>query len=175
MVCLDIFIEVSQLSQYQALPRQGHLEAAHHIFAYLKKHTNGARVVFDPKTPEADERVFNVSADWTDFYGDVHEELPPKMPEPRGNPVSISCFVDANHAGNVMTHRSHSGILIYVQNAPIIWFQRGKTRLNPQVLGVSSSHYALLRILWWHYGISFECLEFPLTAQQMCSVIIMVL
>ncbi|KAI2489309.1 Reverse transcriptase (RNA-dependent DNA polymerase) [Fragilaria crotonensis] len=47
---LDIFVEVSQLSQHQALPRRGHLEALYHIFAYLKKHENGARIVFDPKT-----------------------------------------------------------------------------------------------------------------------------
>jgi hypothetical protein len=33
----------------------------------------------------------------------------------------MSAFVDANHAGNVVTRRSHSGILIYVQNAPIVW------------------------------------------------------
>ncbi|KAI2509503.1 Reverse transcriptase (RNA-dependent DNA polymerase) [Fragilaria crotonensis] len=61
---LDIFVEVSQLSQHQALPRRGHLEALYHIFAYLKKHENGARIVFDPKTPEIDERVFNSDADW---------------------------------------------------------------------------------------------------------------
>ena len=51
---LDIFVEVSQLSQHQALPRRGHLEALYHIFAYLKKHENGARIVFDPKTPDID-------------------------------------------------------------------------------------------------------------------------
>jgi hypothetical protein len=39
---LDIFVEVSQLSRHQTLPRRGHLEA--HIFAYLKKHENGARI-----------------------------------------------------------------------------------------------------------------------------------
>jgi hypothetical protein len=42
------------------------------------------------------------------------------MPEPLGKPVDISCFVDANHAGNVITRRSHTGILIFVQNAPIM-------------------------------------------------------
>ncbi len=35
---VDIFMKVSQLSQFQALPRQGHLAAACHIFAYLKHH-----------------------------------------------------------------------------------------------------------------------------------------
>ena len=100
---LDIYVELSQLSQHQALPRRDHLEAIYHIFAYLKKHENGARIVFDPKTPIIDERVFNSKADWRDFYGDVSEEMPPNMPEPKGKGVVVSCFVDANHAGNVIT------------------------------------------------------------------------
>jgi hypothetical protein len=33
---IDIYLEVSLLSQYQANPRLGHLEAIYHIFAYLK-------------------------------------------------------------------------------------------------------------------------------------------
>jgi hypothetical protein len=64
---LDIYLEVSQLSQHQALPRQGHLNAAYHIFAYLRKHENGARIVFDPKEPVVDVWAFNTNADWTDY------------------------------------------------------------------------------------------------------------
>jgi hypothetical protein len=30
-------------------------------------------------------------------------------------------FVDANHAGNVVTQRSHTGILLFLQNSPIVW------------------------------------------------------
>ncbi len=101
---MDVFVEVSQLSQHQVLPRRGHLEALYHIFAYLEKHENGAWIVFDPLTPNIDERVFNPNADWRDFYGDVSEELPPNMPEPKGKSVIISCFVDANHAGNMHDH-----------------------------------------------------------------------
>ena len=140
---LDIFVEVSQLSQHQAMPRQGHLEAVYHIFAYLKKHENGARIVFDPKTPIIDEKAFNMNADWTDFYGDVLEELPPKMPTPLGKSVCISCFVDANHAGNVITRRSHTGVIIYVQNAPIIWFSKRQNTVESSSFG---SEFVALRI-----------------------------
>ena len=79
---LDIFVEVSQLSKHQAMPRKGHLEAAYHIFANLKKHESNARIVFDSKPVKMDMRAFHLDADWTDFYGDVVEELPPKMPKP---------------------------------------------------------------------------------------------
>jgi hypothetical protein len=43
---IDIINEVSMLSTYLCLPREGHLEAVFHVFAYLGLHHN-ARVVFD--------------------------------------------------------------------------------------------------------------------------------
>ena len=100
---IDIYLETSLLSQYQANPRFGHLEAAYHIFAYLKKHPDMGKLAFDSHAPDIDESFFHANADWTAFYGDVTEELPPNMPELRGHPVTISAFVDANHAGNIIT------------------------------------------------------------------------
>jgi hypothetical protein len=47
-----------------------------------------------------------------DIYGDDVEALPPNMPIPMGNLVEIYCFVDADHAGNLATRRSHTGIII---------------------------------------------------------------
>jgi hypothetical protein len=81
---IDIHHEVSLLSQYQANPRVGHLEALYHVFAYMKSHLDIGHVAFDPKTPVVDKSVFNNGADWKEFYGEVQEELPPKMPKPRG-------------------------------------------------------------------------------------------
>ena len=77
---------------------------------------------YDSKAPDVDESSFVQGADWKYFYGDVEEELPPRMPEPRGSPVIISAFVDADHAGDVVTRCSHTGIIIFVQNDPIVWF-----------------------------------------------------
>jgi hypothetical protein len=65
------------------------------------------------------------------------------MPTPLGKPVCISCFVDANHAGNVITRRSHTGILIYVQNAPIIWFSKRQNTVESSSFG---SEFVALRI-----------------------------
>ena len=72
---------------------------------------------------------------WKDFYGDVVEELLPKMPVPRGRSVDITCFVDANHAGNVVTRRSHTGIIIFVQNAPVIWHSRRQNTVESSTFG----------------------------------------
>ena len=119
-----IFFEVSLLSKYQSGPRLGHLEVLYNVLAYLRNHKDMGKLAYDLKTPEVDKSAFNNNADWKDFYSDVEEELPPKIPEPGGNVVKISAFGNANHTGNVVTRRSHSGIIIFVQNALIIWFSK---------------------------------------------------
>jgi hypothetical protein len=140
---LDIYHEVAILSQYSASPREGHLEALYQVFAYLKTHTKWS-LVFDPKAPRINRDAFSnipITA-WKDFYGDVAEELPPRMPPPLGQPVDITCFVDSDHAGNVVTRRSHTGILIYVQNAPIIWFSKKQNTIESSSFG---SEFVALR------------------------------
>ena len=112
----DIEIEVSLMSQYQASPREGHLEALYSIIRYLGKHPT-KRLVLDPTTPRLDESVFQTEANWKEIYGDLEEELPHDMPEPLGKPVTITFFVDSDHASNRVTRRSHTGILMFIQNA----------------------------------------------------------
>jgi hypothetical protein len=53
---IDIITEVSALSSFLALPREGHLEAVFHIFAYLERRHN-ARIVFDPNYPDIDMKT----------------------------------------------------------------------------------------------------------------------
>jgi hypothetical protein len=100
---IDIFLKVSTLSQYQANPTLGHLEAVYYIFSYLNGHLDMGRIAYNLKNPDVDESVFNSTVDWTDFYGLVEEQMPTNMPEPRGKPVTISAFVNANYTGNVVT------------------------------------------------------------------------
>ena len=59
-----------------------------------------------------------------EFYPDAEEAIPTNSPEPRGKPVQINCFVDADHAGNTITRRSQTGILIFLNMAPIYWFSK---------------------------------------------------
>ena len=57
------------------------------------------------------------------------------MPKPRGNSVSTHCFVDANHAGNKVTIRSQTGILIFVNKAPIISFSKRQNTVETSTFG----------------------------------------
>jgi hypothetical protein len=47
---IDIALEMAIMSQYSASPREGHIEAVYHIFAYLANHPTGT-IVFDGTTP----------------------------------------------------------------------------------------------------------------------------
>ena len=138
---LDILLEVSWMSSYTAMPCRGHLEAVYSIFACLKKHEKSA-IVFDDHIPHVDELIFT-PVDWNDFYPDAQEAIPPNMPEPRGNPVKVFCFVDADHAGNLLTRRSHTGILIFLNNSPILWYSK---RQNTVESSTFASELIALRI-----------------------------
>ena len=119
---IDILTEVALLSQYQADPREGHLEALYWIVNYLARFPM-QRLVLNHTRPDIDESVFK-AGDWSEFYGDIAEEDPPNMPIPLGESVIMSCFVDADHAGNKVTRRSHTGIFILVNNAPITVYSK---------------------------------------------------
>lgn len=146
---IDIYTEVSCLSQHLCAPRTGHLNAVYKIFRYLQKNMekNPGRIVFDPLLEHTDERVFDGSAkskkEWKDFYPDAMEAIPRKAPTPLGNPIIIKVYVDANHAGNLANRRSHSGIIIYVNNSPIIWYSKRQNTVESSSFG---SEFVALRI-----------------------------
>ena len=139
---VDILLETSLLSSHLALPREGHLEAVYQVFAYLKRHQK-APIWMDDKVPTIDERQFKVS-DWsTSIYQGAYEETPPKMPKPLGNPIQMVCFVDASHANDVVTRRSQTGFIIYVNNSPIDWFSKKQSTVESSTFG---SEFVAMRI-----------------------------
>jgi len=138
---VDIHNAVSQMSSHLAMPRAGHLEQCFHIFAYLKAHER-SHMVFDPTYPKFDESIYN-KTDWSSFYPDAKEAIPADAPAPRGLPVTMQCFVDANHAGCHVTRRSHTGVIIYVNRAPILWFSKRQNTVETSTFG---SEFVAMRI-----------------------------
>ena len=145
---IDINFEVVCLSQYLAFPRKGHLYQALHIFKYLEIH-NESFLRFDPTyldlgepinaedNPELKAKVLK------EFYPDAEEAIPTNAPGPRGRPVQINCFVDADHAGNLVTRRSQTGILIYLNMAPIFWYSKKQNTIETSTF---SSEFVALKI-----------------------------
>ena len=69
--------------------------------------------------------------------------MPRHMPEALSKYVVIKAYVDAKHAGNMANRRSYSGIIIYVNNAPIIWYSKQHNTVEASSFG---SEFVALRI-----------------------------
>ncbi|MGH7955275.1 MAG: Ty1/Copia family ribonuclease HI, partial [Gloeomargaritales cyanobacterium] len=52
-----------------------------------------------------------------------------------GNSVQMNCFVDADHAGDRLTRRSHTGILIFLNRAPILWYSKKQNTVETSTFG----------------------------------------
>jgi hypothetical protein len=138
---IDIMVAVSMLSRYVVSPREGHLQQVFHLFAYLKHHKR-SRMVFDDTEPMFKDSSFNV-CDWSEFYPDAEEAVPHNAPKTRGNGVVTSCFIDADHAGCKATRRSHTGVICYVNKAPILWYSKRQNTVETSTFG---SEYCALKI-----------------------------
>jgi hypothetical protein len=130
---IDIITEVSMLSTFQCIPREVHLDAVYHLFAYLSLHHN-VRVVFDPTYPDIDIRAF-IKTDWKPMYGDVKEVIPPKAPVTRGKAIDLRLFVDSDHIGEHFTRCSSTGFVIFLSMAPIVWFSKRTPTVESSVFG----------------------------------------
>ena len=88
--------------------------------------------MFDPTPMEHEPHAEH---DWSDFYKDYKELEPHDMPEPRGNPLQMTCFVDSDHAGDAVSRRSRTGVLIFCGMAPIVWYSKKRGSIETSSFG----------------------------------------
>jgi hypothetical protein len=100
------------------LPREGHLKAIKRILSYLKTFPKG-RVIID--TSYTDHSVYpgEDNSNWIEFYPDASEEIPKDLLPKNGPRVRMTVYVDADHAHDLVTRRSITGILVMLNNMPI--------------------------------------------------------
>ena len=140
---IDVLHEASLLSQYMSSPRTGHLQQAVNMFRYIKYNVTSGWLIFDPLDYDINwipirpdelhptERALAMK----ELYPDAEDPLPPNMPELRGKQVNINCFVDSDHAGNRVTLRSHTGIMIFINMAPIHWYSKKQNTIESSTFG----------------------------------------
>ena len=89
------------------------------VFGYLKGHIRG-KILFDTrplKIPDTTE--FFDGSNWKQIYGDVEEMIPENRPKPKMKPVQITIYFDASHACNMITRRSVTGVLVFINGTLI--------------------------------------------------------
>ena len=120
------------LATFNSMPRKGHLHAVLHLFAYLQNNIDW-RLVMDPQYHE--DLPSLEKHDWEEFYPWAKDEEPPDMPEPLGKEVQLIMFADASHAANLVTRQSRTGVLIYVNRAPIVWYSKKQNSVETSTFG----------------------------------------
>ena len=66
---------------------------------------------------------------------DCKETAPRDMPKAKGNALQMTCFVDSDHAGDVVSRRSRTGVLIMCGMAPILWHSKKQGSIETSSFG----------------------------------------
>ena len=114
------------------------------MFKYLEIH-NQNELALDPAYHDiVDPQFVEVKIkEMKQMYPDAKEDFPPNAPAPRGNVIELNCFVDSDHAGDKVTRRSQTGIILYCNTAPVIWYSKRQNTVESSTFG---SEFVALRV-----------------------------
>ena len=171
---IDIAYEVSIMSRYLACPRKGQLAQMLHMCQYLYCN-QGMNLVYDPTKINVNEntilshlRAENKAKELQALYPDAVDYIPANAPEPLGQSVQINAFVDADLAGELTTRRSQTGILIYVNMAPIIWISKRQSTVESSTFG--SEFVAMRALVETIIGLRYKLRMFGVPIDGPCQV-----
>ena len=103
------------------------------IFAYLKGYFKYGIVI------ETSERqvqgLKNAKVNWDEQYPGAIEELPRDMPTPKGKGVKITIYVDVDHAHDLVTRCSVTGILLFINNTSMKWYSKRQNTVESSTYG----------------------------------------
>jgi hypothetical protein len=131
---LDIATAVMSLSSFRTMLRRGHLKRAKQIYGYLQK------------MKEARIRVLTNEPDYSDYqdpeynwsssvYGDVKEIIHTDILEPKGKYVTLSHYFDANLYHDMVTGRSITAILHFLNQTPMDWYLEKQATVKTATFG----------------------------------------
>jgi hypothetical protein len=95
---------------------------------------------------EARIRVLTNEPDYSDYqdpeydwsssvYGDVKEIIPTDIPEPKGKYITLSHYFDANLYHDMVTGRSVTAILHFLNQTPMDWYSKKQATVETATFG----------------------------------------
>ena len=134
----DVAFATVSLSRFLAVPRKGHLDRVLRVFKYLKKRIN-RRIIFDSRPIICEEGQEQLEKDFRSLfeklYPDAAEEVDPDLPEALIDEMTITVFHDSDHAHDVVTRRSISGIIIILGRTPVQWISKRQGAIETSTFG----------------------------------------
>jgi len=130
----DIQTAVMTLSRHRAMPRQGHLDRVKRIHGHLSKMRHATIKI---RTDAPDHSNIPVKLhDWEhSCCADAKEEIPLDAPTPKGKPVTMTLFFDANLHHDLISGKSVTGILHQLNKTPIDWCSKLQSTVETATFG----------------------------------------
>ena len=92
------------------------------------------------------------------MYGDTQEKVPENMLTPKGKPVRITAFCDANLYHDETTGRAVSGIILLLNKTPIDWTSKRQATVEMATVKMATfgseiiaSRITVDQIVEWRY------------------------
>jgi len=130
----DVMSATVTMSRFRAEPRSGHLDRLRRMYGYLKNTKKGATRYRTGFVDHSD--LPNITYDWMrTVYGDVKEILPRDAPTPKGPPICLTTYKDANLYHDFLTGRALTGVLHLLNGTPIDWFCKRQATVETATYG----------------------------------------
>jgi hypothetical protein len=86
------------------------------------------------------------------------------MPTPHGPSMTIRVYVDSDHAGDLITRRSHTGFIVFLNNSPIYWSSKKQGSCETSTFG--SKFVAMKQATEYVHGLRFKLRMFGITVDE---------
>lgn len=134
----DIGFATVSLARFVAAPRQTHLKHAKYVLGYLQKYLNKHVIVDsgDPIFEYGEEFLYaDYSRKMRDVYPEAFEEIDDALPEPLFPEMSITAFVDSDHAHDKVSRRSITGLIIFLGRTPVSYLSKRQGAIETSTYG----------------------------------------
>jgi len=132
----DIAGAVLTLNAFSCAPRKNHLKWVRQIVEYvITTPSHGIR--FRTQIPDYSHLEKEITKfDWTSsVYDNPTEEIPDNVPPPKGHYVRTTTYKDANLMHNLVTGRSCTGVLHFLNGTPIDYFSKRQGQVETATYG----------------------------------------
>ena len=124
------------MSRFQVSPRVSHIERVKRIFSYLNHYKN-ASIKFNTEIPDYSyfDQQWSVP-EWGALYSNddgVYDD--PKLPEPKGNPIIMTTYVDSNLLHDYIMGRSCTGVIHLFNKTVMDWFLKIQNNVETATYG----------------------------------------
>jgi len=135
----DVAFATASLSRFSASPRDGHLERVLRVWGYLKGQPS-LRITINSDPPRFEgfgpsDLDKDLQKELSACYPDATEEVDPNVPKPFYPEIQITAFVDSDHAHDLVTRRSISGMILFLGRTPVYYSSKRQSSVTTSTYG----------------------------------------